>query len=193
MARVIGYVKSFENGTFFVKDLKGKVHQLKAGEAIHNGELVYGAPNNSKDAKVIIDVTLNGAGDMVISGNGALVFDTSLLKGVFSHDDAVVYVNSVKDALAVKNLAKTEAETADKTAAGDETAAGVEVAVSEKSADPFYERTGAFGDVFDKFDKYISYKWDSFFTAFGFKYLHAITTCAIGTDSCSCFGQWPWQ
>lgn len=143
MSRVIGYVKSFENGTFFVKDVKGKVHQLKAGEAIHSGELVYGAPNNSKDAKIIIDVTLQNAGDMVISGSGALVFDTSLLKDVFSHDDAVVYVNSVKDALAVKNLAKSGVETE----AGDETAAGTEVATSEKEGDSFYDRDGLLVDV----------------------------------------------
>ena len=143
MSRVIGYVKSFENGTFFVKDAKGKVHQLKAGEAIHSGELVYGAPNNSKDAKIIIDVTLQNAGDMVISGNGALVFDTSMLKDVFSHDDAVVYVNSVKDALAAKHLAKPGVETQ----SGEETAAGTEVATSEKEGDSFYDRDGSLVDV----------------------------------------------
>ena len=88
MARVIGYVKSLEQGTFFVKDAKGNVRQLKVGEAILEGEQVYGAPNNSKDAKIIVDIALEGMGDLVIAGNGALNFDTSLLKGVFAHDDA---------------------------------------------------------------------------------------------------------
>lgn len=111
MARVIGYVKSLEHGNFFVKDAKGNIHQLKAGEAIHEGELVYGSKSNPSNAQIIIDVTLQGAGDLVIAGNGALNFDTSLLKGIFSHDDAVVYVNSVKDALALAGGNITNVET----------------------------------------------------------------------------------
>jgi|GEM_PF-6348934 len=144
MARVIGYVKSFENGTFFVKDVKGKIHQLKAGDAIHQGELVYGAPNNSSDAKIVIDVTLEGAGDLVIAGNGALKFDTSMLQGIFSHDDAVVYVNSVKDAIAQNEYRKEDGQ---KTAAGDETAAGESVVNTEQSGDTFSDRTANVQDV----------------------------------------------
>ncbi|MDP2851181.1 MAG: hypothetical protein Q8O20_08910, partial [Sulfuricurvum sp.] len=146
MARVIGYVKSLEQGTFFVKDAKGSVRQLKVGEAIHEGELVYGAPTNPKNAQIIIDVTLSGMGDLVIAGNGVLNFDTSLLKGIFAHEDAVVYLDSIKDALAFNALnADIDATT---TEAGDETAAGEAITDQERpGSDVFFDRTGLVGDV----------------------------------------------
>ncbi|MDP3466556.1 MAG: tandem-95 repeat protein, partial [Sulfuricurvum sp.] len=146
MARVIGYVKSLENGTFFIKDAKGHIHKLKAGEAIHDGELVYGAPNNPNNAKIIIDVTLQGAGDLVIAGNGALQFDTSLLEGVFSHHDAVVYVNSMKEALAVSDNVKpgSEIPNTDK----NETAAGETLTDTQRpSNDVFTDRSALVKDV----------------------------------------------
>lgn len=150
MAKVIGYVKSLEHGTFFLKDAKGKIHQLKVGEAIHEGELVYGAHGNSNDAKIIVDVTLQGAGDLVIAGNGALHFDMSLLNGVFSHHDAVVYVNSIKDALAAmpskESLSAHHQDNGDTTNAG-ETAAGNEVTDTERTGDMFDNRTAGVGDV----------------------------------------------
>ncbi|HZF71045.1 Ig-like domain-containing protein, partial [Sulfuricurvum sp.] len=156
MARVIGYVKSFEHGTFFVKDAKGHTHQLKAGEAIHEGELVYGAKSNPNNAQIVIDVTLQGAGDLVIAGSGALHFDTSLLKGIFVHDDAVVYVNSVKDALALNGHTAHHGETDNKqpdvTQGGeqgkeDETAAGNAVTDTEHTGDTFDLRDGLTQDV----------------------------------------------
>jgi hypothetical protein len=156
MARVIGYVKSFEHGTFFVKDAKGHTHQLKAGEAIHEGELVYGAKSNPNNAQIVIDVTLQGAGDLVIAGNGALNFDASLLKGIFVHDDAVVYVNSVKDALALNGHTAQHGETdnnnTDVTHGGEEgkegeTAAGNAVTDTEHTGDTFDLRDGLTQDV----------------------------------------------
>lgn len=149
MAHVIGYVKTVNNGTFFVKDAKGNIHQLKAGTEIHDGELVYGASDNAKDAQIIVDVTLQGAGDLVIAGNGALHFDSSVLEGIFNHHDAVVYINSVQDAIAAaepkKTMVATNAE-GDVTDAG-ETAAGDAVTDTERAADLFAARTGAVGDV----------------------------------------------
>ncbi|MDD2781762.1 hypothetical protein, partial [Sulfuricurvum sp.] len=150
MARVIGYVKSLEHGTFFVKDAKGNIHQLKAGEAIHEGELVYGAKSNPNNAQIVIDVTLQGAGDLVIAGNGALNFDTSLLKGIFSHEDAVVYVNSVKEALALAggNVTNVETDLRDgQTAGEDETAAGETLNNQERAIDTFNDRDGLIKDV----------------------------------------------
>src|SRR3989338_3130025 len=151
MARVIVYVKSLEHGNFFVKDAKGNVHQLKAGEAIHEGELVYGSKSNPSNAQIIIDVTLQGAGDLVIAGNGALNFDTSLLKGIFSHDDAVVYVNSVKDALALAggNITNVETDLRDgqPTNGDDETAAGQTLSNQEHASDTFNDRDGLVKDV----------------------------------------------
>ncbi|MDD5165754.1 MAG: DUF5801 repeats-in-toxin domain-containing protein, partial [Candidatus Pacebacteria bacterium] len=158
MARAIGVVKSFLNGTFYVKDSKGSVHQLKVGETINEGDHVYGAANNGASANIVIDVLLDGAGDVVLSANGALQFDSSLLNGIFSHHDAVVYVNSVKDALAMA-AAGTEAqgvthhqpsdgtEAGDKTTAGDETAAGDVVVDTARLADTFAARDGAITDV----------------------------------------------
>ncbi|MDD5158605.1 MAG: Ig-like domain-containing protein, partial [Sulfuricurvum sp.] len=156
MARVIGYVKSFEHGTFFVKDAKGHSHQLKSGEAIHEGELVYGAKSNPNNAKIIIDVTLQGAGDLVIAGTGALNFDTSLLKGIFVHDDAVVYINSIKDALALNGNTAPDSETdkkhidvtpGEEDSKEDETAAGNVVTDTEHTTDTFAVRDGSTQDV----------------------------------------------
>ncbi|MDD5387133.1 MAG: hypothetical protein PHQ22_08080, partial [Sulfuricurvum sp.] len=158
MARAIGVVKSFLNGTFYVKDSKGSIHQLKVGETINEGDHVYGAANNGASANIVIDVLLEGAGDVVLSANGALQFDSSLLNGIFSHHDAVVYVNSVKDALAMA-AAGTEAqgvthqqpsdgtEAGDKTTAGDETAAGDIVVDTARLADTFAARDGLVTDV----------------------------------------------
>ncbi|MFA6187798.1 MAG: VCBS domain-containing protein, partial [Sulfuricurvum sp.] len=148
MAQIIGYVKSVEGGSFFVKDAKGHIRQLKEGEAIHNGELVYGASNNIQSAQIIVDVTLKGAGDIVIGGNGALAFDTSLLEGIFTHHDAVVYVNSVHDAVAAIAPKEAPAASADngETTAG-ETAAGDTVTNTETPTDTFAARTGAVADV----------------------------------------------
>jgi hypothetical protein len=155
MARAIGYVKSFENGTFYVRDVKGSVHQLKAGETINDGDHVYGAYSNGFDAKIVIDVLLDGAGDLVLAGDGALQFDSSLLANIFSHHDAVVHVNSLKEAMALSAAAEAEKQDASKeegvvdegTEAGDETAAGTEVTDTERMADAFDARTGAITDV----------------------------------------------
>ncbi|HEX5624146.1 MAG TPA: VCBS domain-containing protein, partial [Sulfuricurvum sp.] len=155
MARAIGYVKSFENGTFYVRDVKGNFHQLKAGETINEGDHVYGAFNNGSNAKIVIDVLLDGAGDLVLAGDGALQFDSSLLANIFSHHDAVVHVNSLKDALALSAAAQSEKQAdvdektiaADATEAGDETAAGEAVGDTERMVDTFASRTGGITDV----------------------------------------------
>ncbi|HEX5670795.1 MAG TPA: hypothetical protein VFX66_04600, partial [Sulfuricurvum sp.] len=151
MAHAIGVVKSFVNGTFYVKDVKGEVNQLKVGEMINEGDHVYGAATNGADANIVIDVLLAGAGDLVIAGDGALQFDSSLLNGIFSHHDAVVYVNSVKDALAM-SVAGTETkgveqQPSDGTVAGDETAAGDAVTDTERLADTFAARDGLITNV----------------------------------------------
>ena len=145
MAQVIGNVKSFETGTFFAKGSDGQVRQLKAGDLIYEGENVYGAATNTANAKIVIDVFLAGAGDLVLGGNGALTFDTSVLAGMFSHNDAVVYVNSAKEALAAVAPSDAAAD-ADITDAG-ETAAGDAVTDTERAGDVFAARTGAVGDV----------------------------------------------
>jgi hypothetical protein len=146
MARVIGYVKSLEQGTFFVKDAKGNVHQLKVGEAIHEGELVYGAPNNSQNAKIIIDVTIEGMGDLLLAGNQALNFDTSLLKGVFVDEDAILMVDSLKRAMAINGFELPV--NGEITEAGDETAAGESLSDQERPGSvTFSDRTGLVKDV----------------------------------------------
>lgn len=149
MAQVIGNVKSFEAGTFFVKNSNGEIRQLKVGDSIYDGENVYGASANAQSAKIVIDVTLPDTGDLVIGGNGALTFDTSVLEGMFTRYDAVVYVNSAQETLAAAEpKAAPDAAKADTdmTDAG-ETAAGNELTNTERAADMFAVRTGAVGDV----------------------------------------------
>ncbi len=146
MARVIGYVKSLEEGQFFIKDANGQIHQLKAGDPIHQGELVYGAPANPKDAKIVIDLTLEGAGDIMLAGNSALLFDTSLLNGAFASEDAIIDVDSIKNALAFQPT--NEPINLDETMKEGETAAGQEVAADGVGVvDSFDNRTGAIGNV----------------------------------------------
>ena len=145
MARVIGYVKSLEQGTFFVKDAKGGTHRLKVGDPVHEGEQIYGADQNSQDAKIIISLTLEGAGDILIAGNAALNFDTSLLKNIFSHHDSIISVESVKKALSLN--VDGIPETKDTVAADDQTAAGEVLTDKERTNDMFNNRDAGIGDV----------------------------------------------
>ncbi|MBN2869391.1 MAG: cadherin-like domain-containing protein [Campylobacterales bacterium] len=151
MAQAIGMVKSFENGTFYVRDTKGNVRQLKLGETINQGDHVYGAYANGADAKIVIDVLLSGAGDIVLAGDGALQFDSSLMAGIFSQHDAVVHVNSLKEGLDLTAAAEAamaeKVVAADATEAGDETAAGEEAADGTRIADSFDARTGLVTNV----------------------------------------------
>lgn len=147
MAQVIGNVKSFEAGTFFVRESGGEIRQLKNGDLIYEGDSVYGAPGNLKNAKILIDVTLQDMGDVVLNGNSVLAFDTAVLAEMFSNQDPVVYVDSVKDALAsaeskeIEDTANTDVTDAGETAAGDA------VTDTERAGDIFSARTGAVGDV----------------------------------------------
>ncbi|MDP3300964.1 MAG: Ig-like domain-containing protein [Sulfuricurvum sp.] len=88
---------------------------------------------------------LAGAGDLVLGGTGALTFDTSVLAGMFSHNDAVVYVNSVKEALAT--ISSDDAAVDEDITDAGETAAGDAVTDTGRVGDTFAARTGAVGDV----------------------------------------------
>lgn len=151
MAQAIGVVKSLGNGTFFVKDVKGEVHPLKMGEMVNEGDHVYGAATNGADAKIVIDVLLAGAGDMILAGDAALQFASSLLSAIFSHHEAVITVNSYNDGVALSAAAEAQIESAmgdqSTTQAGDETAAGDTVSDTERLADTFAARDGAITDV----------------------------------------------
>ncbi len=147
MARVVGYVKSLEQGVFFVKDKQGNIRELKKGEAIKDGEQVSGAPNNPQNAKIVIDITLEGSGDIVIAGNGALNIDSSLLKGLFSDEDSVVYLDSIKDALARNEMRKDDDEKNEKE---NETAAGDTLSNQEQPGSVvFEERSGLIENPMD--------------------------------------------
>ncbi|MDO9304220.1 MAG: hypothetical protein Q7T77_02745, partial [Sulfuricurvum sp.] len=143
MARIIGYVKAVENGTFFVKDIHGNVRQLKAGDVISEGELVYGDQTNVKTAKIIIDMANAGAADITLAGNSALNFDTSLLKSIFLSDDAVIHTDSLKSALSIVDPALIDDKNND-----NETAAGNDIVMSEDSTSVvFADRDGLVKDV----------------------------------------------
>lgn len=153
MARAIGQVKSFENGTFYVRDVKGGVHQLNAGEMINEGDHVYGSYSNGANAKIVIDVLLEGAGDLVLAGDAALQFEGALLANIFSDHDAVIHVNSLNESLVLTAAAEAKIQSAEKTVmadateAGDETAAGDAVTDTERLVDTFAVRTGGITDV----------------------------------------------
>jgi hypothetical protein len=146
---LIGYVKSIESGTFFVKDVKGNIHKLKAGEAIHKGDLVYGAANNAKNAKIIIDMSLQESDDVVIVANKALHIDISLLKGIFGEEDSVVNKDSLEQALVLNgNSSKNLKESIE----NDTTEAGESVVNQEHVSDIFSDRTAFVQDITTAFD-----------------------------------------
>ena len=147
MARVVGYVKSLEQGVFFVKDKQGNIREIKKGEAIKDGEQVSGAPNNPQNAKIIIDITLEGSGDIVIAGNGALNIDSSLLKGLFTDEDAVVHLDSIKEILARNEIIADDDEKNEKE---DETSAGDTLSSQEQPGSVvFEERSGSLENPID--------------------------------------------
>lgn len=154
MARAIGVIKSLENGIFFVRETNGDVHQLKAGDTINEGDHVYGAFANMADAKIIIDASLSGAGDIVLSADGALQFESALIANLFSHGENAIYVNSFTEGLAMTAAAEAQigASSEDKTAAGgteagNETAAGNTLSDTERLSDTFAARDGLITDV----------------------------------------------
>lgn len=147
MAQAIGQVKSFENGMFYVRNTRGDVHQLKVGEMINEGDYVYGSYSNDANAKIIIDVLLDGAGDLVLAGDAALQFESPLMASIFSHNEAVVHVDSLQEGVALTAAVEDKLATGDTTEAGDETAAGEAVGDTERMVDTFASRTGAITDV----------------------------------------------
>lgn len=153
MARVIGYVKSVENGMFYVKNSQGQVRVIKAGEAVHEGEYVYGANNNSSNAKIIIDVTMDGAHEFVLAGNQALHFDTTLLANAIAHDEAILDIASVSEVLnIIKELQALEDNMPE---SGTETAAGENVVTdTERMSDAFATPDGIITDVTTNLNSY---------------------------------------
>ncbi|ARU48273.1 hypothetical protein Sdiek1_1107 [Sulfurospirillum diekertiae] len=151
MAQVIGYVKSLQNGIFFAKDAHGEIRELKAGDQVFKDELVYGAPTNSQNAHVIIDVTLTDAKDITLSGAEQLYTDLSVIGGSFEKEDAVVSTDAVENAWKLS----TNTSTPDTTTPLEATAAGLEAPAAGQvlsdtgypSDTVFYDRTGAIGDV----------------------------------------------
>ncbi|MDD2828996.1 MAG: Calx-beta domain-containing protein, partial [Sulfuricurvum sp.] len=169
MARIIGYVKVVADGIFYVRNGKGDIHQLKAGDSISDGEVVYGAMGNVKSAKIIIDMTADGVTDLTLAGNEALNFDTTLLKSVLTSSDAVVDQKSVlttlnildTDLFGLKDNEVIDGQTVSgvfddrlgliedvKTKLnGDETASGYEIINGQAVRDIFEDRTGLIKDV----------------------------------------------
>ena len=150
MAQVIGIVKSLQNGEFFVKDAQGAIKTLKIGDQISNTDLVYGAPANPQNAQIVVDVTVNNASDLLISGTAELYVDLSVIEGAFEKEEAVASTDAVDNAwsLSATNT-PNPAITEDPTAAGlEETAAGEQGPTDNARFDNrFDSRTGDEGDV----------------------------------------------
>ena len=149
MARVIGFVKSLQNGVFFAKDEQGAIRELKAGDQIFQNELVYGGPNNSQNAQVVIDVAFADAKDITLSGSAQLYTDLSVIGGTFEKEEAIVSKDSVEDAWKLSAGTPIAEGQIDATAAGlEETAAGQVVSDTERAGGPIFDtRTGAIGNV----------------------------------------------
>jgi VCBS repeat-containing protein len=152
MAQVIGIVKNLQNGEFFVKDAQGAIKALKVGDQISNTDLVYGAPNNPQNAQIVVDVTVNNASDLIVSGAAQLYVDLSVIEGSFEKEEAVASKDAVDNAWSLTANNQTDPNAAlDPTAAGalEETAAGDQAPTNaeQPGSTLFDARTGAIGNV----------------------------------------------
>jgi len=149
MARVIGFIKSLQNGVFFAKDEQGAIRELKAGEQVFQNELVYGAPNNPQNAQIVIDVAFADAKDITLSGSAQLYTDLSVIGGTFEKEEAVVSKDSVENAWKLSTGTPSPDGQVDAPAAGlEETAAGAGLTDTERAGGPIFDaRTGGIGNV----------------------------------------------
>ncbi|MBP6497314.1 MAG: hypothetical protein KA253_01435, partial [Campylobacteraceae bacterium] len=149
MARVIGYVKLLQNGTFFAKDAQGVIRELKAGDQIFQNELVYGDPKNSQNAQVIIDITLTDAKDITLLGSAELYTDLTIIGGSFDKEEAIASEDTLQDAWKLSTLTPNIEGQVDTPAAGlEETAAGEQGPTDNARFDTsFNTRTGDIGNV----------------------------------------------
>ena len=149
MARVIGYVKSLQNGVFSAKDAQGAIRELKAGDQVFQNELVYGSQNNPQNAQIIIDVAFADAKDITLFGSAQLYTDLSAIGGAFEKDEAIVSKDAVESAWKLSTGTPNLEGQVDSPAAGfEETAAGAGLSDSERAGGPVFDaRTGATGDV----------------------------------------------
>jgi len=109
MANIIANVASLE-GKFFTKDLDGNIHELKEGDSITKGMLVFGDANNLDSAQIAITPT-DGSKDILLMANQEQAFDDSLSEDI-NYEDAL-FSDSVNDVL-------SEARAFDETLYSDE-------------------------------------------------------------------------
>ena len=149
MSKVVGFVKSLQNGLFFAKDAQGAIRELKAGDQVLQNELVYGAPNNPQNAQVIIDVTLTDAKDITLLASAELYMDLSVIGGAFEKEEAVVSKDSLENAWKLSTDTPNQDGQVDAPAAGlEETAAGEGLSDTERPGGQLFNaRTGTIGDV----------------------------------------------
>ncbi len=149
MARVIGFVKSLQDGVFFAKDAQGAIRELKAGDQVFQNELIYGAPNNPQDARIIVDVTLTDAKDITVFGATQLYVDLSAIGGAFEKEEAIASEDSLQNAWQLSTNTPNPDGQVDAPAAGlEETAAGEGLTDTERAGGSIFDaRTGLIGDV----------------------------------------------
>ncbi len=94
MEQVIAEVKRLLEGSFFVKDATSHIRKLESGDMIHIGDRVFGAQDNPLNAGIVIEVTCEGIGDILLTRNGALIFDPAVLEGIFGHHNGTIAVNA---------------------------------------------------------------------------------------------------
>jgi hypothetical protein len=94
MEQVIAEVKRLLEGSFFVKDATSHIRKLESGDMIHIGDRVFGAQDNPLNAGIVIEVTFEGIGDILLTRNGALTFDPGVLEGIFGYHSGTVAINA---------------------------------------------------------------------------------------------------
>ena len=147
MATIIGTVKDLD-GKFFAKDTDGNVVELKEGDVITEGMVVFGDKGNLESDAINIAME-NGVEDIMLSGLEEQLFDSSLTDD--SNFDDALALDSVNDALNGDLYADEdldESGNAEEFINTDETASGTEVPkTSEGGEDEFRERDGRETDI----------------------------------------------
>jgi CshA-type fibril repeat protein len=92
MSLVIGNVLSLD-GKFYAKSEDGSLREISKGDEIYEGKTVVGNDGNEPTDSAVIAV--DGAENIIVSGNDAQLFDASISKEVFSQEDTTTENSSI--------------------------------------------------------------------------------------------------
>ena len=150
MAQIVGYVKSVE-GEFVAKSPDGSLRELKAGDPIYAGDLVYD-PAHDVHHRIVIDLA-SSEQDLALDGKAEILFDTSVtsiepftMEETLSEADVSAALKEAKfeEGDSLDDLLKEYGDIdVDETAVGEEDVRPL----SHSTGDLFFNQNNAMADV----------------------------------------------